>query len=82
VYDPVATLQQDDEVLYVARVGMNASRQFMILTAEARLHGRVNRFLSDVAWSARAHRWHLAEPELAGEDARPARTLVRLLTRP
>ena len=32
IYDPVALLRQGDEILYVARVGMKASRQFMILT--------------------------------------------------
>jgi hypothetical protein len=31
-YEPVALLRQGDEILYVARVSMKASRQFMILT--------------------------------------------------
>jgi len=84
VYDPLAVLRRGNEVLYVARAGMKASRQFMILTSAgdpAWPHEPLGS-LSDVAWSLRAHLWHLATPEPVGEDPRPAKTLTRRLARP
>lgn len=82
VYDPVALLRREDEILVVARVGMKASQRFMILTPmgePAWPHEPVGS-LSDVAWSLRAHEWHLVKPEPAGQNSRPAMTLARLLT--
>jgi hypothetical protein len=82
VYDPVALLRRDDELLYVARVGMKASKRFMILTADgepAWPHEPLGS-LSDVGWALRAHEWHLITPEPVGENPRPAKTLARLLT--
>lgn len=81
IYDPVALLRRDDELLYVARVGMKASKRFMILTADgepAWPHEPLGS-LSDVGWALRAHEWHLVTPEHVGEHARPAKTLARLL---
>jgi hypothetical protein len=81
VYDPVALLRQCDENLYVARVGMKASRQFMILTptGEPAWPHEPLGSLSDVAWALRAHGWHLAIPEPIGEHIQQAKTLARLL---
>ena len=81
IYDPVALLRRDDEVLYVARVGMKASRQFMILTptGEPAWPHEPMGSLSDVGWSLRAHNWHVAATEPVGPSVRPARTLARLL---
>ena len=82
IYDPVAMLRQGDETLYVARVGMKASRQFMILTAmgePAWPHEPLGS-LSDVAWALRAHEWHLVTPEPIGLHERLAKTLARLLS--
>ena len=65
----------------MARVGMKASQRFMVLTPAgdpAWQHEPLGS-LSDVAWSLRAHGWHLVQPEPAGENIRPAKTLVRLL---
>jgi len=82
VYDPVALLRQGDEALYVARVGMKASRQFMVLTptGESAWPHEPLGSLSDVAWALRAHGWHLVRPELLGQSTQQARTLTRLLT--
>ncbi len=81
VYDPVAVLRREGEILIVARVGMKASQRFMILTPTgdpAWMHEPLGS-LSDVAWALRAHGWHLVQPEPAGENRRPAKTLARLL---
>ena len=81
VYDPVAVLRREGEILIVARVGMKASQRFMILTPTgdpAWMHEPLGS-LSDVAWALRAHGWHLVQPESAGENRRPAKTLARLL---
>jgi hypothetical protein len=81
VYDPVAVLRREGEILIVARVGMKASQRFMILTPAgdpAWMHEPLGS-LSDVAWALRAHGWHLVQPESAGENRRPAKTLARLL---
>ncbi len=81
VYDPVALLRREGEVLVIARVGMKASQRFMILTPAgdpAWMHEPLGS-LSDVAWALRAHGWHLVQPESAGENRRPAKTLARLL---
>jgi hypothetical protein len=81
IYEPVAMLQQGNEILYVARVGMKASRQFMILTTTgepAWPHEPLGS-LSDVGWALRAHAWHGVPPEPAGHDVQPAKTLARLL---
>ena len=82
IYDPVALLQWDDEVLYIARVGMKASRQFMILTptGEPAWPHEPLGSLSDIGWSLRAHEWHDVTPEPIGQNERLARTLARLLT--
>jgi hypothetical protein len=82
VYEPVARLQRGDEVVYVARVGMKASKRLMILTASGEPAWPHEPFasLSDVAWSLLAHQWHLGTVEEVGDDARPARTLARLLS--
>jgi len=81
IYDPVALLRRDGEILIVARVGGKASQLFMILTptAEPAWPHEPLGSLSDVAWSLRAHEWHLVTPEPAGQNPRPARTLARLL---
>ena len=81
VYDPVAVLRRDGEVLIVARVGKKASQRFMILTSmgePAWPHEPLGS-LSDVGWSLRAHQWHLVTPDPVGQNMRPARTLARLL---
>jgi hypothetical protein len=82
VYDPVALLRQDDETVYVARVGRKASRQFMILTpmGEPAWPHEPLSSLSDVAWALRAHEWQLVAPEPMGESTRQAGMLARLLT--
>ena len=82
IYDPVALLRQDEETVYVARVGRKGSRQFMILTATgepAWPHEPLGS-LSDVAWALRAHEWHLVAPESMSESNQQARMLARLLT--
>jgi hypothetical protein len=81
IYDPVALLQRGDEILYVARVGMKASRQFMILmpTGEPAWPHEPVSSLSDIAWALRAHEWHGVIPEPVGPNERQARTLARLL---
>jgi hypothetical protein len=70
IYDPVARLRQGDETLYVARVGMKASRQFMILTpiGEPAWPHEPLASLSDVGWALRAHEWHLAPLEAIGQS--------------
>ena len=55
IYEPVALMRRGDEILYVARVGMKASRQFMILTPtgeRAWPHEPLGS-LSDVGWALR-----------------------------
>ena len=82
VYDPVALLRREGETVIVARVGMKTTRRFMILTPAGQPawpHEPLGS-LSDVAWSLRAHGWHLVPPEPAGRNAQPAKTLARLLT--
>jgi hypothetical protein len=69
IYDPVALLRRDDEILYVARVGMKASQWFMILTPTG-----------EPAWPLRAHEWHVVTPEPIGQNEWQAKTLARLLT--
>jgi hypothetical protein len=81
IYDPVALLRRCDEILYVARVGMKASRQFMILTptGEPAWPHEPLGSLSDIVWSLRAHEWHDVTPEAVGQNERLTRTLARLL---
>ena len=82
VYDPVALLRRQGETLVVARVGMRTSQRFMILTPAGQPswpHEPLGS-LSDVAWSLRAHAWHLITPEPVGQNVRPAKALARLLT--
>jgi len=81
LYDPVAVLRRDAEILIVARVGMRASQRFMILTpaAEPAWAHQPLGSLSDVAWSLLAHGWHRAAAEPAGQNARAAKTLERLM---
>ena len=82
VYDPVAVLRRDGEILIVARVGMKASQRFMILTPQGEPtwpHQPLGS-LSDVAWALRAHDWHQATPEPAGQNTRAAMTLARLVS--
>ena len=81
VFDPVALLRRDSEILVVARVGMKTSQRFMILTpaGEPAWPHEPLGSLSDVGWSLRAHQWHLAMPEPAGQSSRAAKTLARLL---
>ena len=81
IYDPVALLRRDDEILYVARVGMKASKRFMLLTPSgepAWPHEPLGS-LSDIAWALRAHEWHLVTPEPVGPNERLSKTLARLL---
>jgi hypothetical protein len=82
IYEPVALLRRGDEILYVARVGMKASRQFMILTptGEPAWPHEPLGSLSDVGWALRAHEWHDVPPEPVGQNERLARTLARLLS--
>jgi hypothetical protein len=81
IYEPVALLRQGDEILYVARVGMKASRQFMILmpTGEPAWPHEPLGSLSDIAWARRAHEWHDVTPEPVEQNERLAKTLARLL---
>jgi hypothetical protein len=81
IYEPVALLRRGDEMLYVARVGMKASRQFMILTptGEPAWPHEPLGSVSDVGWALRAHEWHGVAPEPAGQDERVAKMLARLL---
>jgi hypothetical protein len=81
IYEPVALLRRGDEILYVARVGMKASRQFMILTrtGEPAWPHEPLGSLSDIAWALRAHEWHAVMPEPVGQNGRLAKTLARLL---
>jgi hypothetical protein len=81
IYEPVALLRQGDEILYVARVGMKASRQFMILmpTGEPAWPHEPLGSLSDIAWAHRAHEWHDVTPEPVEQNERLAKTLARLL---
>lgn len=81
IYEPVALLRQGDEILYVARVGMAASKRFMILTptGEPAWPHEPLGSLSDVGWSLRAHEWHDVTPESVGQNGRLAKTLARLL---
>jgi hypothetical protein len=81
LFDPVAVLRRTAETLIIARVGMKTSKRLMILTpggTPAWPHEPLGS-LSDVAWSLRAHEWHLVTPEPAGQNAGAARTLGRLL---
>jgi len=82
VYDPVALLRRERETLIIARVGMKATRRFMILTpaGEPAWPHEPLGSLSDVGWSLRAHASHQVTPEPAGQNVRPAKTLARLLT--
>ncbi len=82
VYDPVAVLRRNGEVLVVARVGMKASQRFMILTPQgepAWPHEPIGS-ISDVAWALRAHEWHHTTPEPVGQNLRLTKTLARLLS--
>ena len=81
IYDPVALLRRCDEILYVARVGRKASRQYMILTptGEPAWPHEPLGSLSDIVWSLRAHEWHDVTPEVVGQNERLTRTLARLL---
>jgi hypothetical protein len=81
VYEPVARLRLGDDLLYVARVGMKASKRLMVLTSSGEPAWPHEPFasLSDAAWSLRAHQWHDAFLEAVGPDPGPARTLTRLL---
>ena len=81
VYDPVALFRRDSEILVIARVGMSASKRFMILTPAGRPawpHEPIGS-LSDVAWALVAHDWHEVAPEPVGSSSAAARTLARLL---
>ena len=82
VYDPVALLRREGETLVIARVGMTATRRFMILTpaGEPAWPHEPLGSLSDVGWSLRAHAWHQVTPEPTGQDLRLAKMLARLLT--
>jgi hypothetical protein len=81
VYDPVALLRREDETLIIARVGMKASKRFMILTPLGDPAWPHEPFgsLSDVSWSLRAHQWHSVTPEPVGPSRRLANALARLL---
>jgi hypothetical protein len=81
IYEPVALLRRGDEILYVARVGMKTSRQFMILTpmGEPAWSHEPLGSLSDVGWALRAHEWHDVTPEPVGQNERVAGMLARLL---
>ena len=81
LYEPVALLRREGETLIVARVGSRSSKRLMILTPNSQPawpHEPLGS-LSDVAWSLRAHEWHLIAPEPAGQNRRAARTLSKLL---
>jgi hypothetical protein len=81
VYDPVALLRRENETLIIARVGMKASKRFMILTPLGEPAWPHEPFgsLSDVGWSLRAHQWHSVTPEPVGPSPRLANTLARLM---
>ena len=81
VYDPVALLRREDETLIIARVGMKASKRFMILTPLGDPAWPHEPFgsVSDVGWSLRAHQWHSVTCEPIGESPRLANALARLL---
>jgi hypothetical protein len=81
VYEAVARLRLGEDLLYVVRVGMEASKRLMILTASGEPAWPHEPFasLSDVAWSLRAHQRHAAVVEEVGSNPGPARTLTRLL---
>lgn len=81
VHEPIAVLRQQAEILIVVRVGMKATRRFMILNAEgepAWPHEPLGS-LSDVAWALQAHGWQLAPVAPVGGQPRPAKTLASLL---
>lgn len=80
IYEPVARLRLGEDLLYVARVGMEASKRLMVLAPSGEPAWPHEPFasLSDVAWSLRAHQWHPATVDAVG-NAGPARTLARLL---
>ncbi len=81
LYEPLAVMRRDLEIVIVARVGMKASRRFVILTPEAEPawpHEPLNS-LSDVAWALQAHGWQSVVPQAAGPGDRSARSLARLL---
>ncbi|MBM6579577.1 hypothetical protein ILT44_05230 [Microvirga sp. BT689] len=82
IYEPVTLLRRGDEILYVARVGMKASRQFMVLTptGEPAWPHEPLGSLSDVGWALRAHEWHHVTPESVGQNERLAKILARLLS--
>ncbi len=79
--EAVARLRLGEDLLYVARVGMEASKRLMILAPSGEPAWPHEPFtsLSDVAWSLRAHQWHTALVDGVGSSAGPARTLTRLL---
>ena len=81
VYEAVVRLRLGEDVLYVARVGMEASKRLMILAPSGNPAWPHEAFasLSDVAWSLCAHQWHPVVIDGAGSIAGPARTLTRLL---
>jgi hypothetical protein len=82
IYDPVAVLRRNSEVLVVDRVGKKASQHFMIVTPEGEPiwpHEPLGS-LSDVAWALRAHEWHLTTPEPVGQNFRLAGSLARRLS--
>ena len=81
IYEPVALLRRGDEIIYVARVGMKASRQFMILTptGEPAWPHEPLGSVSDVGWALRAHEWQGVTPEPVGQNERVAKMLSRLL---
>ena len=81
LHEPVAALRGDGETLLVARIGMKASKRLTILTPDGQPAWPHEPFgsLSDVAWSLRAHGWHLLTPEPVGANPGAARTLARLL---
>jgi hypothetical protein len=63
LYDPVARLRRDGEILIIARHGMKTSQRFAILTPAGQPawpHEPLGS-LSDVGWSLRAHEWHLRD---------------------
>jgi hypothetical protein len=81
IYDPIARLRGEDEVLIIASVGMKASRRYMILSPSGEPAWPHEPFgsLSDVCWSLCAHGWQHVTPEPIGPRAQTAKTLARLL---
>ena len=81
IFDPVAVLRREGEVLIIARVGEKSTRRFMILTPAGEPAWPHEPFgsLSDVGWSLQANRWHQVSLEPAGSSPQPAKTLARLL---